>query len=246
MRWLRMMPLVLLVATACKGDEEEGAAPARTATGETPTVTAALLSPVRAVSIAEIEATEAAAQKTAREDLRRYAQTVAIDHRALVAILDSVAAATGTRLTVTPAAREIDSVVRTAHSSAQNMTGFDFDATFVRAEVEAQRQLIERIDQDLLPTAAKPETQTLLRDIRTMADAHMTRARQLLGALANAPDTEPADPTRPTTTTPGGTTTPRPRPATPPFVPTAIDSPRPPVTTGPPVIGVPIPITTSG
>ena len=248
MRWLRMMPLVLLLATACNGDdEEEGAAPAPGATGETPTVTAALLSPVRAVSIAEIEATEAAAQKTAREDLRRYAQTVAVDHRALVAILDSVAAASGTSLTVTPAAREIDRVVRTAHSSADNMTGFDFDATFVRAEVESQRQLIDRIDQDLLPTAAKPETQTLLRDIRTMADAHMTRARQLLGAPARARPTRSRSSRAPRRRAPGAGTgaARRGRGPTPPtFVPTVVDSPRPPTTTGPPVIG--IPVTTSG
>jgi predicted outer membrane protein len=242
MRWLRLMPLVLLLAAACNGDDEEQAA-ANATQGETPAVLADLLSPVRAVSIAEIEATQAAAQKSERDAIRQYAQIVALDHRALVAILDSIAYAMGTRLTVNPAARELEGLVRTAHSSAQNMSGFDFDATFVRAEVETQRQLLDRIDQDLLPLATRVETQTLLRDIRTMVDAHNIRARQLLGALATAPDPEPVirAPTEPRTT-------PRPqqRPVVPPFVPTGVDTARPPVTTGPPVIPIPIPITTSG
>lgn len=248
--WLA--PLLLTVVAACGGDDDQEEESAGALVGGTPEPVAELLSPVRAVSIAEIEAAQTAARQAAREDIRQYAATVATDHRALVGILDSVARTQGAQLMVTRAARELENTVRLAHSMTENLSGFDYDATFIRAEIEGQRQLIDRLDQELIPDAVREETQTLLRDVRTMVDAHMTRARQLLATLAQAPaePSLPPTPTQPTTPT-QTPTQPRPRPTPPPadtptFTPTRRDSVQPPPPTGPPVLPPPPPITTSG
>lgn len=231
MRGLRMLPLVLLVA-ACSGADEARDDAGDGTPGDDAASLTTLLSPVRALSIVEIEAGQLASRRADRAEVRQYAATVATDHRALVGILDSVGRAHGATLSETPEAQNLASAVRTAHELTANLTGFDFDATFVRAEIEAQRQLLDRIDQ-ALPEAVHAETQMLLHDIRAMADAHLLRARQLLASLARAPEPEVR-------------VAPRPRPVTlPVFTPTVTDSIQPPVTTGPPVPPPP-PITTSG
>src|SRR5687767_10456505 len=146
----RMLPLALCaLVVACRGGERRNAAAADTLSARAHAASVlAPLAPVRALSAAEADYAAQAAQRAFREDVRRYAQVISTDHRAVVGILDSVARAEGVGYEVTPAARELEAAVRTAHSGRDSLTGVDFDVAYVRAEVEAQRQLIDRLDQE--------------------------------------------------------------------------------------------------
>jgi putative membrane protein len=180
----RMLPLALCVLGACRGGERRNAAAADTLTAR---VNAAAvlgpLAPVRALSAAEADYAEQAAQRAVREDVRRYAHVLATDHRAVLAILDSVARAEGVGYEATPAARELETAVRTAHSGRDSLTGIDFDLAYIRAEVEAQRQLIDQLDQELIPGMGAAPQKAVLHNVRAMANAHLTRARQILAVV---------------------------------------------------------------
>jgi len=177
------VPLLLCVVACDRDSERETAVATDTTQVETPELVRDLLTPVRSVGLAAIEFGDMAAQRAQREDVRQYAQTVAADHRALIGVLDSAATARGTALGETPASKELADAVRMAHSGLDALTPADFDLAYVRAELESQRQLLDRIDQQVTPAVTSADLRTLVTDIRAMVDAHLTRARQILAAL---------------------------------------------------------------
>lgn len=199
MREMRVLLLTgLLTAAACGGDDgENGEAERDTAQISADSAAAAsLLTPIRSMSLTEVEFGDLAAQRAATPAVRQYAQTVAADHRALIGALDSVAGLHRATLVETRETQELANTVRMAHSGLDGLAGTEFDLPFVRAEVESHRLLVDQLDQQLIPSATQPDLRTLLTDIRAMADAHLTRARQLLAQQlgeSDVPQPPPAE-----------------------------------------------------
>jgi putative membrane protein len=214
MRELQVVALVLLTALAgCNrgpdGEDEAGAEEA--ALMEDAETTAELLSPVRSAALAVVETTEPHIGRSARQDIRQFAQTVAADHRALITVLDSVAMSRSAPLAETSTAREVANAVRMAHAGLESVPGGDIDMAFIRAQVESHRRLLDTVERDGA-MARSTEMQTLTTDIRAMVQAHLTRARQLLGDLLGEPVEPPPTATQPPA---GMQTPPSPQPPTP-------------------------------
>jgi predicted outer membrane protein len=234
MRKLQVVLLAVLIGLAgCgrNGDRDDVAVADTDGTLETPQQTQELLAPVRSFGLVAVDYAQMGMQRAARPDVRQFGQTVATDHRALIAVLDSVARQRGATLAETAAARELSNTVRLAHSGLENLQEGEFDLAFIRAEVESHRQLLERIDQELIPAASSSDMERLLHDTRALVYAHLMRARQLLGDLLGQPVEPP----------PAGTT-PQIVPRTPPAPPASDTQPRPaPVTPPPPPDTIPRP-----
>jgi predicted outer membrane protein len=184
-----MLPLLVAVQAGCDRNAERGDDLPADTTGmmESAEETQELLAPVRAAALLIVEYGQVAAQRAGRPDVRAFGQTVATDHRALIAILDSVGRERGATLHETDSARELAHTVRMAHAGLENMTAEAFDLAFVRAEVESHRQLLDQLDHELIPAASSNAMQVLLQEVRGTVEAHLTRARQLLGNLLGEP-----------------------------------------------------------
>jgi predicted outer membrane protein len=217
--------LALLLGAALVGCGRDGGrddeATLDTAMVEDTETTAELLSPIRGAGIALVEVTQVHVGRTQHDDVRQFAQTVATDHRALVDMLDSFAAQRSATLQETSTAREIGNAVRMAHTGIENIPGEDSDLAFIRAQVESHRRLLDTMDRDAA-LASSPEMDTLLGDTRAMVEAHLTRARQILGDLLD----EPVEP--------------------PPGAAPGVPAPRPPAQTQPPPAAAPPDTTPAG
>jgi predicted outer membrane protein len=202
--WKLLLMIGCSAAVACDRDsgQSDTTAADTTRTADDAAEVHALLGPIRAISRAEVEFGELAAQRAASAAIRQYGQTIAADHRAVLTLLDDHAQRYGTTLSETGPALEMANMVRMAHSGLENLAGPDFDLPFVRAEVESHRQLLDRLDQHAIPAATSPELRDMLTDLRAMADAHLARARQLLasqlGESAEPPPQLPAPRPAPT------------------------------------------------
>jgi predicted outer membrane protein len=207
--------LLLFLCAALIGcdrdSEQSGGTPADSAQAAADAASlTTLLGPLRAISRAEVEYGQLAAQRAGSEAIRQYGQTIAADHRAVMGTLDEMAQRSGATLSETGPAQEMANVVRMAHSGLENLQGADFDLPFIRAEVETQRQLLDRLDQHAIPAATTTELRELMTDMRAMADAHLTRARQLLAQqLGESAEPRPA-PAQPRPQAPIGTPAPPP------------------------------------
>lgn len=196
MRKLRVLLLTgIVTVAACGGGDEEAEVRDAAQVAADSAAASALLTPVRGVSLAEVEFGDMAAQRSASPEVRQYAQTVAADHRALVEALDSVAALHRATLVETGATQELANTARMAHSGLEALAGSEFELPFIRAEVETHRLLLDELDQQLIPSARHPELNALLTDIRAMVDAHLARARQLLAQQLGEAEEPAADQT---------------------------------------------------
>lgn len=211
---VRMLLLFgLLTAGACGGDDQDEADAGRAAqvTGDS-AAASSLLAPIRAMSMAEVEFADMAAQRAADPAIRQYAQTIAADHRALISALDSVARLHRATLAETRETQELATTARMAHSGLNVLTGAGFDLPFIRAEVESHRLLVDQLDQQLIPAATHPELNGLLTEIRALADAHLARARQLLAQQLGDTEQPAPDPEQPPRRPPAGEPVPPPEP----------------------------------
>lgn len=205
-----VLPLVAVLAACGDADPDHSLNADSAWTVETPEAAAELMAPVRAVSMAVLEFGDDAARRPVSGEVRQYASVVATDHRGLIETLDSEAADRSTVITQSPAAQELESSARLAHAGLPGMEGPDFELAFIRAQVEAHRQLLDRLELDLIPGATSREMQELLQEVRATEEAHLTRARQILASLLG----ESAEPTVPPAggISPPATTAPRPIP----------------------------------
>jgi predicted outer membrane protein len=214
MRERQILALLLVAALAGCGRDAEPENETTAADAmmvEDAETTADLLSPLRAGGVALVEVTQVHAGRTEREDVRQFGHTVAADHRALVDVLDSFAAQRGATLYETSNAREVANAVRMAHTGLENVPGEDANLGFIRAQVESHRRLLDTMERDAA-FAVSAEMQTLLGDARAMVEAHLTRARQILGDLLG----EPVEPPPGASQSPPQQPAPRPQPETPP------------------------------
>jgi predicted outer membrane protein len=184
--------VLMLLATALTGCDradtrDDDVAVAAAATVEDAATTTELLSPLRAAAIAVVETSQLHAARTTHAEVQRYAQTVAVDHRAVITALDSIAGTRGATLHETSAARAVSNTVRMAHAGLDTAPPADADLPFIRAQVESHRRVLETIDGDLSARARSQDMQMLLGDVRAMVDAHLIRARQILGSLLGEP-----------------------------------------------------------
>jgi putative membrane protein len=176
--------LLLPLVVACGGDREaEDTQLDAVAMAEAAALSGSLIAPVRATSAALIQHTDLAVQRAVRDDVREYARTVGRDHRALVQALDSVVQADGLQSGDTAVSRDMADAVRMAHSGLEALEGGEFELAFIRAQVESHRELLERLEVDLLPAAPTARLRQLLLDVQALEAAHLTRARQLLAAI---------------------------------------------------------------
>jgi putative membrane protein len=185
MRRLLGTGLCIMLAAACARDDADDTARQLEMAELTESAEAAveLLAPVRATSAVIIEFNDMAVERSARVDVREYAITLGADHRAVIQAMDSAAQARGVAIRETAAAQELANSVRMAHSGLSALSGDEFDLAFIRAQVESHRQLLDRLELELVPGATSADMQRLLGDVRAMEAAHLTRARQILASL---------------------------------------------------------------
>lgn len=173
------------LATGCGGsDADNDAAGADSANvAETPQVAAELMAPARAILVAMIDYTDEARQRAAGAEVRQYATVVSTDHRGTVQAIDDEAQELGARIEQTPAAQELENAARMAHAGLGGLEAGDYDLAFIRAQVEAHRQVLDRLEHESIPGATSPAMQQMLRDVQAAEAAHLARARQILASL---------------------------------------------------------------
>jgi len=77
-----------------------------------------------------------------------------------------------------------DSADRTL-ASLRAASGQAFDVAYIDAQVDAHQKVLDTIDTDLLPAAARQELIDDLKKMRTVVDAHLKEAKSLQAELAN-------------------------------------------------------------
>jgi putative membrane protein len=182
--------LCALLAAGCAGERaDESASANRGDAAETPATVPAgslddaeILAVVRTVNSAGVAAAELATERAAAGDTRQYAQHVMEDHSKSNQQVATLAAA------IPPRDNPLSMTLREQGAAdiekLEQHSGEEFDRAFVEAQARMHQQVLDTIDEQLLPAAEDQQLRMLLQTTRDQVAMHLEHAQQLQGTTA--------------------------------------------------------------
>lgn len=138
---------------------------------------------VETVNVGEIAMAEVALDRAVDPEVRAYAQEMIMDHTAANQM--AMALAMAEDLTPRPSAlsrdltREATAIVNWLEITPPGL----FDRSYMQSQVAAHAEVLARIDDVLLPSAADPELDAFLTTVRTTVAEHLAHAEMILEML---------------------------------------------------------------
>jgi putative membrane protein len=187
---------VMVTLTACKKDEsgeyaasDTTAAATATMPADTTTTSAAALTDAQIAAIVvaandvDVKVGEQAKSKAADQKVKDFGQRMITDHTAV----NKQATDLVTKLNVTPEENPTSQALRQGGEQTlaqlQGLTGAAYDKAYIDHEVQFHQQVIDAVDQQLIPNAQNAELKTLLEQVRPALQGHLEMAKQIQGQL---------------------------------------------------------------
>lgn len=132
----------------------------------------------------DVDAGALVAAKTANEEVKKFAELMVTDHESV----NRAAVELATKLNVTPKDNATSQSLRAGGeenlAALRALEGKALDTAYVAHEVAYHQQVIDALDQVLIPGATNGELKALLVQVRPAFVAHLEHARHLQAALA--------------------------------------------------------------
>jgi putative membrane protein len=188
--------LVALVACAdndaADDDAAEEAAPPAAAPAPAPAPATPAMTDPEIANIAvtantlDAEGGQTAKGKASNAEVKQFAQTMVTDHTKA----NEEANALAQRLNLTPADNANSQQMKADHERAKSelatKSGADFDRAYIAHEVTMHQNVLNALDQQLIPNAQNAELKALLEKARTMVQSHLQMAQQIQTKLGAA------------------------------------------------------------
>ena len=138
---------------------------------------------VVAANQVDIDAGKFAAKKSSNDEVKKFAQTMVTDHTAVnKSAVDLV-----TKLHVKPAendtSRSLEAGGEKNIAALRALNGKAFDQAYVQHEVAYHQQVIDALDNVLIPNAQNAELKALLVKVRPAFVEHLNHAKHLQSSL---------------------------------------------------------------
>jgi putative membrane protein len=162
------------------------AAQLSTATGaQTGTMTEGeILAVVHTANQAEVQASHLALQRAMAPEVRDYARQMVDRHSKANQRVEEAAAATEPPIAserATTVAEEGNAVI----SSLSAQSGSEFDRAYVESQLKMHQDVLDTIDNELLPAAQDSGVRQLLESLREDVESHLAEAQELQQRMAS-------------------------------------------------------------
>ncbi len=138
-----------------------------------------------AANQAEIAAGELARKKAKKSEVKKLAQMMIKDHRAAEKEAKDVLAKTSLAPEEGDAARQLAEGAKTTMDQLKSLDGGDFDRSYVDSQVTMHQQVIDSLDQLLLPNVQNADLKLFIEGVRPKLAAHLEHAKTLQAKLAS-------------------------------------------------------------
>ena len=143
-----------------------------------------ILAIVHVANQGEIEQAKLALSKTKDPRVKKLAAMMQKDHTAA----DDKALSMGKRdrieLTPSKASAELESGANDNTQMLKGASGADFDKGYVDTQVKEHQDVLDTIDQKLVPNAKNADLRTYLAEVRTKVAMHLQHAKDLQAQLS--------------------------------------------------------------
>jgi putative membrane protein len=175
---------------ACARDEAE-TQDAGTDTAAATTTTSAPAAPsdgeiahiAKTANDADIDGANLAKTKGQSADVKSFANLMISDHTAANAKAAQIAQASGLQPADNAVSQQMMADHQRAKQDLQARSGAEFDRAYIAHEVQMHQQVLNSLDQTLIPSAQNAELRNLLTQVRATVEGHLKRAQDIQGTL---------------------------------------------------------------
>jgi putative membrane protein len=128
---------------------------------------------------AEIEQAQVALQKSTNTGVREFAQHMVDEHTASQQTGAALASRNSLVLASSPKTTALRSSGGEVLGKLKDADVSTFDATYIQAQIDQHAEVLQMIDDQLLPAVVNPELRSFVSDARGMVDRHLHTAQQL-------------------------------------------------------------------
>jgi putative membrane protein len=193
--------MVLAVMVGCGGEDEQQTAAiengadtvgaAATGTTAAPAAPGAVTDPqiadiVVAANEVDIQAGEVARTKATNPQVKEFAQRMITDHTGVNEQASQLVQRLGVTPEPNPTSRQLRQDGEQNRSRLQGLSAAEFDRAYMEHEVEYHQQVLDAIDNTLIPNAQNPELKALLEQTRPAVEAHLQHARNIQSSLGRS------------------------------------------------------------
>lgn len=178
-------------ASPAPASDTAAGAPMTGAPAMTPTTTpvsaltdAQIMAVVATVDEHEIDASTKAMKKKLTKEAKDFAKMLKEQHTANKNKGKQVAKQAGIKPATNPLSDSLKAKGDADVKAMQAMAGSDFEKAYIEAMVKGHTEVLDLLDQSLIPTAQNADVKTFLNETRGHVAAHLEQAQRLQGAQA--------------------------------------------------------------
>lgn len=131
----------------------------------------------------EVDEAKLAQQKAKDPRVKKFAAQMVTDHGGAITKQDALVKKNKITPNENSVSQQLQSDVQSTMTSLQSATGGDFDHAYIDAQVKQHQQVLDTIDQKLLPQVKNADLKAMLDQIRPKIEHHLKMAQDIQSSL---------------------------------------------------------------
>lgn len=127
----------------------------------------------------EIQQARMATENASAPEVRGFATAMMTGHQQALEEQQQLLAPRGITPAPSPLAQQIEQHARMTEQRLRGMRGPEFDRAYMQAQLEQHRNLLQLLDQQLIPNAQDPAYRAYLERLRDDVAAHLRNAERI-------------------------------------------------------------------
>ncbi len=138
---------------------------------------------VKTANAGDVANAKAAEGKTKNNDVKTFARQMVNDHTAANKNVDALAKKLNIKPEDNPTSNTMKQQVDAKRDSLKKLSGAEFDRAYMEAEVALHQQVLNDLDNTLIPAAQNPDMKRLLQETRSVVANHLKMAQDVVSKL---------------------------------------------------------------
>lgn len=156
----------------------------QTATGTAGTLTdGQIMHILKTADEGEVDLGKLAKSRAQNKDVKEFAKQMVDEHKKNEKEGKDIAKKTKVEMTKNDTSTSLEKMVDTEESNLKKLKGADFDKAYIGNQITMHKQLLDDLNQKLIPAAQSPELKTHLENTKSHVEKHLTRAQQIQDSL---------------------------------------------------------------
>lgn len=132
----------------------------------------------------EVDLAKMAKSRAEHKDVKDFAKKMIDEHKKSEKEAKDVAKKAKVKAEESTASKDLKNVAKTKEKDLKNFKGKEFDKAYIDQQISMHQQLLDDLNQKLIPAAQSPELKTYLEATKAHVQEHLSRAQEIQTTLS--------------------------------------------------------------